>query len=101
MSIRRRRLLILSAVAFATLVVAPAISPAREPPVCEGRDCREWRCERGRPCQPYSRRYRAERGTTTITAPEYGGHAIRGYVPPRSVILSPSEPGYRSYRNPR
>jgi hypothetical protein len=96
-----RALLILSAVGFASLLVAPATSPAREPPVCEGRDCREWRCDRGRPCQPYSRRYRYERGTTTITAPEYGGHAIRGYVPPRSVILNPPERGYRSDRNLR
>jgi hypothetical protein len=96
-----RTLLVLSAVGLATLAVAPAISTAREPPVWEGRDGREWRCDRGRPCQPYPRRYRPERGTTTITAPEYGGHAIRGYVPPRSVILSPSQPGYRSDRNPR
>lgn len=96
-----RTLLVLSAVGLATIAVAPAISTAREPPVWEGRDGREWRCDRGRPCQPYPRRYRPERGTTTITAPEYGGHAIRGYVPPRSVILSPSQPGYRSDRNPR
>lgn len=96
-----RTLLILSAVGLATFALAPATSTAREPPECEGRDCREWRCDRGRPCQPYPRRYRPERGTTTITAPEYGGHAIRGYVPPRSVILSPSQPGYRSDRNPR
>ncbi|WP_296697803.1 hypothetical protein [Thiocapsa sp. UBA6158] len=96
-----RTLLILSAVGLATLVIAPTISTAREPPVREGRDGREWRCDRDRPCQTYPRRYRPERGTTTITAPEYGGHAIRGYVPPRSVILSPSQPGYRNDRNPR
>ncbi|NCC26817.1 MAG: hypothetical protein EOM22_01340 [Gammaproteobacteria bacterium] len=96
-----RTLLILSAVGLATLAVAPAISTAREPPVREWRDGREWRCDHSRPYQPYPRRYRPERGTTTITAPEYGGHAIRGYVPPRSVILSPSQPGYRNDRNPR
>jgi hypothetical protein len=101
MNIKRRTLLILSAVGLATLALAPTPSQARESPVWEGRDAREWGCDRGRPCQHYPRRYRAERGTTTITAPEYGGHAIRGYVPPRSVILSPSESGYRTYRNPR
>ncbi len=101
MNIKRRALLILSAVGFATLALAPATSQAREPPMWEGRDGRQWRCDRGRPCDPYPRRYRPERGTTTITAPEYGGHAIRGYVPPRSVILNSPERGYRSDRYPR
>jgi hypothetical protein len=101
MNIKRRALSILSAVGFATLALAPATSQAREAPMWEGRDAREWRCDRGRPCDPYPRRYRPERGTTTITAPEYGGHAIRGYVPPRSVILNPPESRYRSDRDPR
>jgi hypothetical protein len=101
MNIKPLTLLILSAVGFATLAASPATSHAREPYGWEGRDGRDWRCDRGRPCQPYPRRYRPERGTTTITAPEYGGHAIRGYVPPRSVILNPPEPRYRSYRDPR
>lgn len=96
-----RTLLILSAVGFVTLALAPAVSQAREPPTWDERDGRQWRCDRSRPCNPYPRRYRPERGTTTITAPEYGGHAIRGYVPPRSVILSPAEPGYRNGRSPR
>ncbi|UHD17667.1 hypothetical protein [Thiocapsa bogorovii] len=101
MNIKPLALLILSAVGIAILALAPATSQAREYSEWGGRDGREWRCDRGRPCQPYSRRYRHERGTTTITAPEYGGHAIRGYVPPRSVILNPPERGYRNDRNPR
>ena len=101
MNIERRALLILSAVGLGTLAVATATLQARDYSGSEGRDGREWRCDRGWPCEPYPRRYRPERGATTITAPEYGGHAIRGYVPPRSVILSPPDPRYRSYRDPR
>jgi hypothetical protein len=101
MNIKRRALLILSVVGLAMLALAPPTSAAREPLVWEGRDGREWRCDRGRPCQPYPRRYRPERGTTTITAPEYGGHAIRGYVPPRSVILNSPERGYGGNPDPR
>jgi hypothetical protein len=96
-----RTLLILSAVGLATLALVPATSQARDTPAWEGRGGLEWHCDRGRPCQPYPRRYRPERGTTTITAPEYGGHAIRGYVPPRSVILNSPERGYGSNPNPR
>jgi hypothetical protein len=99
MNIKPLALSILWALGFATL--APVVSQAREPPRWEGQDGRQWYCDRGRPCQPDPRRYRPERGTTTITAPEYGGHAIRGYVPPRSVILSPPERQYRNDPIPR
>ncbi|EGV17795.1 hypothetical protein [Thiocapsa marina] len=100
MNIKPLALLILSAVGFAILAHTPATSQAREHSRWEGRDGREWRCDRARPCQRYDRRDRHER-RTTITAPEYGGHAIRGYVPPRSVILNPPEPRYRRYGESR